>query len=79
MLEISIGSELAAAHPVFMAGCAERGHQVDVFGDAERNADEEGTGRSLSRVLGRCEPASHRDPGHQARGLAEGGLADQGG
>ena len=28
MIEISISRELAAEHPGFMAGCAERGHQV---------------------------------------------------
>ena len=32
MIEISISRELAAEHPGFMAGCAERGHQVEVFG-----------------------------------------------
>ena len=31
MIEIAISSELAAEHPAFMTGCAERGHQVDVF------------------------------------------------
>ena len=31
MIEIAISSELAAEHPRFMAGCAERGHQVEVF------------------------------------------------
>jgi len=34
MIEISISRELAADHPGFMAGCAERGHQVEVFNDA---------------------------------------------
>lgn len=34
MLEISISSELAAAHPVLMAGCAKRGHEVEVFENA---------------------------------------------
>ena len=34
MIEISISRELAAEHPGFMAGCAERGHQVEVFDDA---------------------------------------------
>ena len=32
MIEISISRELAAEHPGFLAGCAERGHQVQVFG-----------------------------------------------
>jgi hypothetical protein len=32
MIEISISSELATEHPGFMAGCTERGHQVQVFG-----------------------------------------------
>ena len=34
MIEISISRELAAKHPGFIAGCAERGHQVEVFDDA---------------------------------------------
>ena len=34
MIEISISSALAAEHPEFMAGCAERGHHVEVFNDA---------------------------------------------
>ena len=34
MIEISISSELAADHPEFMAGCAERGQQVQVFENA---------------------------------------------
>ena len=34
MLEISISSEMAATHPEFMSGCAQRGHHVLVFGDA---------------------------------------------
>ena len=39
MVEISISSELAAAHPVFMAGCAECGHQVEVFENAGTGAE----------------------------------------
>jgi hypothetical protein len=34
MIKISISNELAAGHPEFMAGCAERGHRVEVFGEA---------------------------------------------
>ena len=34
MLQISISGELANEHPWFMAACAERGRQVEVFGDA---------------------------------------------
>lgn len=33
MIEIRVSRELAAAHPGFMAGCAEREHRVEVFGD----------------------------------------------
>ena len=40
MLEISISSEMAAEHPRFMAECAARGRTVEVFGEAERNANE---------------------------------------
>ena len=31
MIEISISRELVAEHPGFLAGCAERGHKVQVF------------------------------------------------
>ena len=34
-MDISISSELAGEHPGFMAACAARGHEVDVFGGAE--------------------------------------------
>jgi hypothetical protein len=34
MIEISISRELATEHPGFLTGCAERGHQVQVFGAA---------------------------------------------
>jgi len=34
MIEISISRELAAENPAFLMGCAERGHQVQVFGAA---------------------------------------------
>ena len=43
MIEISISGELAAAHPEFMSGCAQRGHHVRVFGDA---VDARGVGPS---------------------------------
>ena len=45
MIEISISRELAAAHPGFMAGCAERGHAVEVFDSDGRDRSHE-TGRS---------------------------------
>jgi len=35
MIEISISRELAAEHPGFLAGCAERGCQVQVFGTSQ--------------------------------------------
>ncbi len=44
MIEISISRELAAEHPGFMAGCAERGHEVEVFDDAR--SGERATGRT---------------------------------
>jgi hypothetical protein len=34
MLQISISRELADEHPGFMAACAERGRQVEVFDHA---------------------------------------------
>jgi hypothetical protein len=47
MIEISVSRELAAAHPRFMAGCADRGLRVEVFGGAERNGE--------ARAI--CDPA----------------------
>ena len=38
MIEISISRELANAHPGFMAGCAQRGHGVNVFDSAAPEA-----------------------------------------
>ena len=38
MIEISISRELAAAHPGFMASCAQRGHAVSVFGSVAPEA-----------------------------------------
>ena len=35
MIEISISRELADEHPGFVAGCAERGHRVEVFAGHE--------------------------------------------
>jgi hypothetical protein len=35
MIEISISREFAAEHPGFLAGCAERGHDVQVFGTSD--------------------------------------------
>jgi hypothetical protein len=39
MIEISISRELAAAYPGFIAGCAQRGHRVEVFGEATERAE----------------------------------------
>ena len=41
MIEISISRELAAEHSGFLAGCAARGHRVQVFGTSleQRESD----------------------------------------
>ena len=39
MLEIAISRELAAAHPDFMAGCAQPYLRVEVFGDAHERPE----------------------------------------
>jgi hypothetical protein len=39
MIEISISRELAAEHAGFLAGCAERCHQVQVFGIGRRQPE----------------------------------------
>ena len=36
MIEIAIGSELAAEHPRFSTECLERGHRVEVFESSAR-------------------------------------------
>jgi hypothetical protein len=45
MIEISVSRELAAEHPGFLAGCAERGHRVEVFGTS-REQPESGAART---------------------------------
>ena len=47
MIEVSISRELAAEYPGFLAGCAERGHQVQVFGTT-REQPESGAAETLS-------------------------------
>jgi len=42
VIEIGISHELSAEHPGFMAGCAERGHRVEVFGHAHEQPDSDG-------------------------------------
>ena len=39
MIEIRISRELAAEHPAFMAGCAKRSHQVQVFGSTHERPE----------------------------------------
>jgi hypothetical protein len=67
MLSISISSKLACEHARFMAGCAERGHRVEVFESSptprERPAGEDqatgvGTG---STPCGSAEPHGRLD------------------
>ena len=57
MIEISISRELAAKHPGFMAGCAERGHQVEVF-----DSDEPGLASRRPTTCDRAE-SRRRTPG----------------
>ena len=40
MLNISISSELADAHPRFMVGCSERGHRVEVLENSQSVGEE---------------------------------------
>jgi hypothetical protein len=64
MIEISISRELAAEHPGFLMGCAERGHRVQVFGAAheppESDAPEarDPDGRPDAAQIGDPEPAA---------------------
>lgn len=39
VIEISINRDLAADQPGFMAGCAERGHRVEVFSDSHERSE----------------------------------------
>jgi hypothetical protein len=50
MIEISISRELAAEHPGFLVGCAERGHLVQVFSTSHERPESDG--------------ADMRDPDH---------------
>ena len=59
MLDISISSELAGEHPGFMAACATRGHQVNVFGDAEpAGRADAGSNRRADRVASMASTAA---------------------
>ena len=64
MIEISISRELAAEHPGFLMGCAERGHRVEVFGAAheppESGAAEarDPDGRPDAAYIGEPEPGA---------------------
>jgi hypothetical protein len=42
VIEISISREPASEHPGFMAGCAERGRRVEVFGDSHEQPASDG-------------------------------------
>jgi hypothetical protein len=53
MIEIRVSRELAAAHPEFMAGCAEREHPVEMFGDGaacSARAEERATIGSMKKA-----------------------------
>ena len=84
MIEISISRELADAHPGFMAGCAERGHAVEVF-DSDRPAarshetagvethlagDSAGVPTAVERRAARTERPETRRPGASLRVFA---------
>ncbi|HTR70637.1 MAG TPA: hypothetical protein VMH41_10480 [Mycobacteriales bacterium] len=43
VIEISISRELAADHPGFVMGCAERGHRIAVFGASHERPDSDAT------------------------------------
>jgi hypothetical protein len=58
MIEISISRKLADAHPKFMAGCAGRGHQVDVFEEVTESSGP----RASEGITGKADDA----PGHAA-------------
>ena len=71
MIEISISRELAAEHPGFMAGCAERGHAVSVF-----DSDAPAAGLTKRPALRRTWPRGQRRDVADARSIA-GGNADR--
>ena len=39
VIEISISRELAAEHPGFVVGCAERSHGIEVFGTSHERPE----------------------------------------
>jgi len=55
MIEISISRELADEHRGFMAGCAERGHRVEVFDDA-RSGERAAPRTSFTPPVARTAP-----------------------
>jgi hypothetical protein len=80
MIEISISRELADAHPGFMAGCADRGYQVQLTADEIAAGDTKPPAGRLSqtnrhpdadRHLAGGRPAGRREDA--ARGAAGSG------
>ncbi len=78
MIEISISSELAAAHPGFMAGCAERGHRMEVFGGNRDGSDSPGAKTDERHELRDAAYTGRRPPGNGAKPSARGALARTG-
>ena len=58
MIEISISRELAAEHPGFMAGCAERSHQVRVFGTTHERPESDAAETRDPDDIGPMRPTS---------------------
>jgi hypothetical protein len=56
MIKISISRELAADHPDFLAGRAERGHRVEVFGNRPESPE--------SHAAEACNPDDLADAAH---------------
>jgi hypothetical protein len=69
MIEISISRELADAHPGFIAGCAKRGHRVQVIANPVAGGDATAPAGELGGPDGR----RHIDGGFGGGSSAGGG------
>ena len=73
MIEISISRALAAEHPGFMAGCAKRSHQVQVFGNTHERPESDGAetrdpdAMPDAAYIGQPDPARSASPARTDR------------
>ena len=69
MIEISINRDLADVHPGFMAGCAQRGHAVNVFDSAAPEARPHESASAATHLAG--DAAARVSTGDRTPGIED--------